>query len=131
MKLPLRSLPRLRGRARAARGGSPALWRPLALDDVVNFEHFGFARVDAKFSKDRHQASSEGIELLFGVPDQADFVLVARAEADFVVESVRRRDALLVQSTDHVVVLFCRQRRRGKADEQAHEDPLSWGQQRP
>ena len=55
--------------------------------------------------EDRHQASREGVELLFGVPDETDFVLVARAEADFVVESVRGGDALLVQSPDHMVVL--------------------------
>jgi phage portal protein BeeE len=56
--------------------------RPLALDDVVDFEHFGLARVEAEFCEDRHQASTERIELLFGVPDQTDVELVARAEAD-------------------------------------------------
>jgi hypothetical protein len=114
--------------SRASRAAAPLRRRPLALDDVVDFEHFGLARVDAKFCEDRHHAGTEGIELLFGVPDQADFEFVARTEAEFLVESVRRRDALLVQSTHHVVVLLCRQRRRGKADEQAHEDPLSRGQ---
>ena len=53
---------------------SPAALRrsaaPLALDDVVDFEHFGLARVDAEFCEDRHQASTEGIELLLGVPDR-------------------------------------------------------------
>ena len=36
----------------------------LALDDVVNFEHFWLTGVDAELGENRHEACSERLELL-------------------------------------------------------------------
>src|ERR1700694_4032335 len=90
----------------------------LAPDDVMYLDHFRLARIYAEFRQDRREARTESVELLLRVPDLADFKVVARSEADLVVESVRGKDAFLIQATDDAVVLLCRQRRGRKPDKQ-------------
>ena len=61
----------------------------LALDDVVYPGSVpALARIDPDLRQDRHEARAEGIQLLLRVPDQAHPHLVARAEADLVVETI-------------------------------------------
>jgi hypothetical protein len=44
----------------------------LALDDVVDFEHFRLARINPHLFQKRHQTLPERVELLARVPDLAD-----------------------------------------------------------
>jgi hypothetical protein len=98
----------------------------LRLDDVVYLEHFRLSRIDVQLGKNRAEACSEGVELLLRVPDLTDLEVVARAEAELVVESVCWKDALFLEPADNFVVLLRGQRRWGEADNQAHESLHVW-----
>src|SRR3954453_23171975 len=86
-------------------------------DDVVYFDDFRLARVDTELLKNRHEARAERIELLLSVPNLADLKVVARAEANLVIQPVRGHDTVSSEPADGTVVLISGQRRWRKANE--------------
>ena len=61
-----------------------------ASDDVVDFEYFWLARVDTNLGEQRHEALSELLQLLAGVPDLTDPEIVFGTEGDMDVQAVWR-----------------------------------------
>src|SRR4051812_5038038 len=86
-------------------------------DDVVYFDDFRLARVDTELLKNRHEARAERVELLLSVPNLADLEVVARAEANLVIQPVRGHDTISSEPADGTVVLISGQRRWRKANE--------------
>src|SRR3954452_21402522 len=93
----------------------------LALDDVVNLEHFRVAWVDPQLGQDRPQTLTKRFKLLLRIPDLADLEVPLRAKAELVVESVGGKDSGLIEAADDFVVLLCPQGRGRESDYQAHE----------
>jgi hypothetical protein len=106
-------------------GSTPkALGSRLAPDDVVNLQYLGLAGIYPHLRKHRHEALAKSLKPLPRVPDLADPEVAIRAEADVVLESVRRKFSDLLDSAYSLVVLLGRQRRRAKTDNDAHEKDL-------
>lgn len=77
----------------------------LAADGVVYLDELRLAGGDLHLGQDRRQTRAECLKLLLRIPDLADLVLVARAETDLIVETLRRKDAVRVKATNNLVVL--------------------------
>src|SRR5581483_213119 len=94
---------------------STAAARPsLALDDVMHLKHLGLAgKLDTCIFQDRHEALTEGVELLARVPDFADPEVTFRTERNVVGESFRRPIAQRFKAADSLVVLLIRDRGSG------------------
>ena len=80
------------------------------VDDVVDLEDFGLARIDAELAQDRRKTCPECVQLLLGVPNLADLKVAVRAEAELIIEAFCGKDALLGKATYSFVVLLRRQR---------------------
>src|SRR4051794_5696458 len=88
-----------------------------ALDDVVNLDQLGLARIYPDVGEEGHEARPEGLELFPRVPDLADFQVPVRAEAHVVVETVGWEVPGRLKPPDAFVVLLRGQRRGGEADQ--------------
>src|SRR5215218_10335399 len=109
--------------ASAARLKRSDVCRDLALDDVVDLEHFRLTRLNSDLGQHWHEPLPERLPLLLRVPYLADTKVSLRSEEHVVFEPVRRPVPYLLNPADTLVVLLSGQRFGGEADKDAHGDP--------
>src|SRR4029079_15730067 len=101
----------------------------LPLDDVVDLEdRWRAVELDATLREDRHQARTEGPDLLHRIPDLADAEPAVDAESHVVVQPGWRELARRLNTRHHIVVLPGRHAWCScEADKDAHVVPPRMG----